>query len=439
MESRQDAQSTSRLVSCSRRMSASSVAAVFGSGFEPDVVWRAAGEPAVVGVGAAVSVSAGGPSALDAVRADAAAVLESASGDVPAAARPRFLGGVAFHDGHDAAEPWSGFPGVAFRLPRVQFVLAEDATHVTVSAYGDGVEAADVRAELDAVLDRFDADRSVERPAKPGVVAESRTVSRETWREQVRTVVERIERGDLEKAVLAQALDLDLGADFPLAGTLDRLAADYPDCHQFAVRGEDGAVFFGASPERLVARRDSRLETGALAATVPRGGTPEEDAALEAELRSSEKLVHEHEVVADSIRDQLASVARNVRTGDRGVRKLASVQHLFTPIAADTDRHVLDLVDALHPTPAVGGRPPDVALEAIREAEAFDRGWYAAPVGWFDAAGDGTFAVAIRSGLADGRDAHLYAGAGIVADSDPDAEWEEIQLKFRSVRNHLAR
>ena len=181
---------------------------------------------------------------------------------------------------------------------------------------------------------------------------------------------------------------------------------------------------------------DSRVETEALAGSAERGDTPEEDADLAAGLETDAKTVHEQALVAETIADRLEPLGE-VAVGDRRVRKLASVQHLFTPIAADTDHHVLDLVAALHPTPAVGGRPPDVALETIRDAETFDRGWYAAPVGWFDAAGDGTFAVAIRSGLAREHAAHLYAGAGIVADSDPDTEWDEIQLKFRSVRDHL--
>jgi len=135
-----------------------------------------------------------------------------------------------------------------------------------------------------------------------------------------------------------------------------------------------------------------------------RGDTPAEDEWLATELLESEKDGYEHEVVADAIREQLEPFASSVGTGDRSVRRLATVQHLRTPISAELagDEHVLSLVEALHPTPAVGGLPPDAALETIRETETFDRGWYAAPVGWFDAPGNGTFAVAIRSALARG-------------------------------------
>jgi len=128
-----------------------------------------------------------------------------------------------------------------------------------------------------------------------------------------------------------------------------------------------------------------------------------------------------------------------VNTDTRRVRKLANVQHLQTPIHATISepRHVLEFVEALHPTPAVGGLPPEEALQTIRETEGFDRGWYAAPVGWIDGDGNGTFAVAIRSAIAREQTATLFAGAGIVADSDPDEEYDELQLKYQPILDEL--
>jgi menaquinone-specific isochorismate synthase len=153
----------------------------------------------------------------------------------------------------------------------------------------------------------------------------------------------------------------------------------------------------------------------------------------------SEKNVHEHDLVAETIRDQLAPFAASVAMGERQVRRLATVQHLWTPITAELGRnyHVLDLVEALHPTPAVGGLPPEAALATIRETEPFDRGWYAAPVGWIDAAGYGSFAVALRSAVASQQKVTAFAGVGIVADSDPDREWDEVQLKYRPILDEL--
>ena len=143
--------------------------------------------------------------------------------------------------------------------------------------------------------------------------------------------------------------------------------------------------------------------------------------------------------VADAIREQLAPYAASIRAGQRRIRRLATVQHIETPMSAELtdDEHVLALVEALHPTPAVGGLPPDGALRTIRDTEPFERGWYAAPVGWFDAAGYGSFAIAIRSAVARGDVATLFAGVGIVADSDPDREWDEVQLKYRPILDAL--
>jgi menaquinone-specific isochorismate synthase len=189
----------------------------------------------------------------------------------------------------------------------------------------------------------------------------------------------------------------------------------------------------------LVSLRGRTVETDALAGSTGRGETPAEDEWLARELRDSEKDIHEHQLVVETIREQLSPLAESVTTGERAIRRLASVQHLQTPIRATlaADEHVLSLVEALHPTPAVGGLPPDAALETIRHAEAFDRGWYAAPVGWIDGDGNGTFTVAIRSGLSRAARAWLFAGAGIVADSDPDREWDEVQLKYRPMLDEL--
>ena len=144
-------------------------------------------------------------------------------------------------------------------------------------------------------------------------------------------------------------------------------------------------------------------------------------------------------MVVETIRDQLGPVSGEVRVADRRVRKLATIQHLWTPIEADLtdDGHVLSIVEALHPTPAVGGLPPEKALRTILDTESFDRGWYASPVGWFDADGDGTFAVGLRSAVTSGTSATLFAGNGIVADSDPDEEYEEVQLKYRPILDEL--
>lgn len=409
----------------------------------PGTVWATPGEASFATWGSATEIDAAGPDRFGDVRERAAELFEEVDrpDDAPRIARPRLVGGFSFHDEHDPHGTWAGFPGARFVLPAVQVTVGDTGAYLTVNEYGETASPESVRQTLRDVRERFDepdTDGTLE--PHPGVRKTERTTTQAQWREQVEAAVARIEAGDLEKVVLAQSLAATLGDDLPLAATLSRLSETYPDCFRFAFSVEDGAAtFFGASPERLVTRQNGRLETGALASTIQRGDTPDEDEWLAGDLQSNPKFVHEHELVVDSIRDQLQPVAENVVAGERTVRKLAAVQHLFTPIAADTrgETHVLEVVDALHPTPAVGGLPPDEALATIRETESFDRGWYAAPIGWFDAAGDGTFAVGIRSAVGRDDTATLFAGNGIVADSDPDVEWEEVLLKYRPILDHL--
>ena len=408
----------------------------------PRVAWADATTTLVAG-GAVATVSAEGPDRFAHVRERAEDVFAGLEGppDIPDSARPRLYGGFAFNEGHTdpgAGATWEGYPGALFVLPAIQLSLANGHGWLTAAATGPDAGAR-ARRRLGRWRARLAALPDLGPVGPPGVTNSQPTPSLEGWRRQVTDATTSVRRGDLRKVVLAQSLEVDLAGELDVVDTLDRLSDTYPGCFRFLVEPAAGGTFFGATPERLVSLEGRTVKTEALAGSTGRGDTPAEDEWLDAELRDSEKDVHEHELVADAVRDQLAPLAASVRTGTRTVRRLATVQHLRTPMQATLgrDEHVLSLVEALHPTPAVGGLPPDAALRTIRETEAFDRGWYAAPVGWFDAAGDGAFGVAIRSALARGSAATLFAGAGIVADSDPDSEWDELQLKYRPVMDEL--
>jgi menaquinone-specific isochorismate synthase len=403
----------------------------------PRVYWTSPYGPEFAAGGTAARVTGEGSDRFETVREAAEDLFAGLDYDGPDAARPRLFGGFAFDGNHDPTPPWLGFAGAEFVLPRTQLTRANGETWLTVSACDASAEAvetelAEVREALLEAPDRPRAD-------PPGVVGTTPTTSRREWAEQVRAAVERIEQGELRKVTLAQALSVELADDASIPDALERLGESYPDCFRFCFEPTTEAAFFGATPERLATLRGRTVETDALAGSVGRGETPEEDAELEASIRNSEKMAHEHELVVETICDQLGPLSGAVRVEERRVRKLATIQHLWTPVEADlrNDDHVLSIVEALHPTPAVGGLPPETALRTIRETETFDRGWYAAPVGWFDADGDGTFAVGIRSAVASQRSATLFAGNGIVADSDPDEEYEEVQLKYRPILDEL--
>ncbi|HYO88773.1 MAG TPA: chorismate-binding protein, partial [Candidatus Limnocylindrales bacterium] len=182
------------------------------------------------------------------------------------------------------------------------------------------------------------------------------------------------------------------------------------------------------------------LHTAALAGSRRRGATPAEDEALAAELMASPKEREEHQIVVESVIERVTPYARTIDApATPGILRLGNIQHLHTPVRAELETHfdALDLVAELHPTPALGGFPQRVALAAISELEPVERGWFASPVGWIDAHGDGVFAVAIRSAVSRGARARLYAGAGIVAESVADQEWDETGLKFRPLLNAL--
>jgi menaquinone-specific isochorismate synthase len=418
------------------------IRSVLATGERPRFAWATPSE-SVVAIGAAATITAEGPERFADIRTAATDLFDDCRGppDCPEMARPRLFGGFAFHHGdHDGDDsPWDGFPGAAFFLPEIQLTVRDGEQWLTAAASG---EKADDRAtdRLEEWRDRLSEDEP-KASGRPGITATEREPSHTAWRTQVTDALDSIERGTLRKVVLAQSLRVTLKDRLSVPDVLSRLAETYPDCYRFMFSPTKESSFFGATPERLVSVRGRTVRTEALAGSTGRGDTPAEDEWLAKELLDSEKDIHEHELVADAIREQLAPFVRTIQTGDRNVRQLATVQHLSTPITAELDggEHILSLVEALHPTPAVGGLPPDVALRTIRETETFDRGWYAAPIGWIDGSGDGTFAVGIRSAVAQEHTATLFAGAGIVADSDPDREWDEVQLKYRPMLDELNR
>jgi salicylate biosynthesis isochorismate synthase len=229
--------------------------------------------------------------------------------------------------------------------------------------------------------------------------------------------------------------------EIDVTGVMSQLAVSAPESTLFAVsRGP--RTFVGATPERLVSLQGRELRTVAMAGSTRRAVEPDDDEALAKELLESDKEHEEHAVVVAMLRESLAPVVEDLYVGARPeVVRLRHVQHLVTPLSGRlrADADVLTLVERLHPTPAVGGTPRELALELIDEEEPHERGWYAGPLGWIDRHGDGEFVVALRSGVVHGREATLFAGCGIVADSDPDREWDESSAKLMALGSALGR
>jgi isochorismate synthase len=264
---------------------------------------------------------------------------------------------------------------------------------------------------------------------------------RAAWDRLVGLYAGAVGRGRLDKVVLARRVELRSAIELDVPNALRRLAASAPESTIFAF-SRSGWTFLGATPERLVRTEGRAFTTVALAGSIRRGADAAEDAALAAELMASEKEREEHGVVVEMLRTSLSPLCESLEMDDTpGVMRLRDVQHLVTGVRGRLahDAGMLSLAEVIHPTPAVGGEPRDLALELIAEHEGFERGWYAGPVGWVDAAGDGELAVALRSGLVAGTVATLFAGCGIVADSDAEQEWEESRVKLRTVAGALGR
>jgi menaquinone-specific isochorismate synthase len=280
----------------------------------------------------------------------------------------------------------------------------------------------------------YSAAREKDRPSAPKQITEVGAAG--SYQRAVAQALEEIAAGRCQKIVLARAQQLTTAEAFHPLGVLNHLRQRYASCYAFSIANGKGQSFIGASPERLVRVAAGRMHTEALAGSAPRGQSASEDAAFARMLQHDDKELREHRLVLDAIAQRVADLNLKLEhAGQPRVLGLANVQHLHTPISATLPPgvHILDLVERLHPTPAVGGTPREAAMDAIARLEGFPRGLYAGPIGWVDHRGGGEFFVGLRSALVAGNTATAYAGAGIVAGSVPEKEFAETELKFKAL------
>lgn len=409
-------------------------------------------DTALVGLGVAYRIEAAGARHASAAMSQWRHLIENAEiwpENDPAGAGPVLMGGFAFDLHTPSTDLWDGYPPGLLLLPRWMLTNREGRSWLTTNVVlrpdsdMDGALAAlhatPLRAQLPAP-DAFEGATLCLQEAPPAA----------EWKATVTQVVRDIRAGHAEKVVLARAVrvlwrpkgrargSVPAGGPQPEA-VLRRLRAAYPECTIFAVSPGGGATvshatFLGASPERLISLRDGEVLAASLAGSRPRGADAAEDARLGDELLASRKDRAEHEIVRRMLTGALREVCDRVNApAAPRLLKLSNVQHLYTPVTARAraGQTVLDLVGRLHPTPAVGGMPRQEAMELIRRREGLDRGWYAGPVGWVDRRGGGEFVVGIRSALLRSSGAMLFAGCGIMPDSDPEMEHVESDWKLR--------
>lgn len=419
-----------RPASAATTLSSCPLAAAVARAEPPLWVWRDPYGHAHLGTGEAVRIVAEGATRFGTLEDGLEALTDElpAGPDGPLA----FVGTRFFPESPRDRTAWDDYQTAVATVPSVQLSWRPDGTTTLTVVDRDG--AADLDGRLAVERERFE-DPQPPATTRPAVTERSYTPSPRRWRELVDEVTDRLTQPPLEKAVLAAEARLSLDGEPDRGALVASLIDRHPGCWTFLHAPTDESMFVGATPERLATVDGSRLRTVALAGSIGRGADPAEDDRLRHRLLEREATRHEHASVVGDIVSRLGGITDAISVRARRVRQLADVQHIETPIEAELSEGtgLLDVAGRLHPTPAVGGRPRASALALIRELEPIERGWYAAPIGVIDPAGNGTLAVGLRSARIDGSTVTLYAGNGIVATSDPDEEWEELLLKVQAM------
>jgi isochorismate synthase len=371
----------------------------------------------------------------------AEAIADQPAG-LPAGAGAVWVGGFAFDPEGGGSTTWASLAPASMVLPELSICRSGEEVFLTLNAVvhpGDDVEwksgvlsarLGGLRHDPLPLLDPHPTSRvEIESVRPPG-----------DFECTISAATERIEAGEMSKVVLAREVLVTAGAAHDPAALFGAIREQFSSCFCFCC-GTPQAAFIGASPELLLRRSGASVSTVALAGSTRRSSDPAVDDHLGEQLLRSDKDRREHAIVAERIARVLRPHAVWVEAGgEPEIVKVANIQHLATPVVAQLaePRSAVELAGVLHPTPAVGGEPWPAAAAAIDDLEQMDRGWYAGPVGWMDATEDGEFCVALRSGLLRDREAHLYAGVGVVAGSDPAAELAETEIKLGALLPLLA-
>ncbi len=412
----------------------------------------------VAGMGEAALLGVDGNRTVDALQRAAdllfRSVIEQRQSGCESAPRPRLYGGFRFDArlrdepplANPAAanvqaalelDPWHSFRDASFARPRWLVLRCDSHSFLQLAIRASElVDVGQIESELEAVERALSSDDGT--VGNSPVVIQREDLSCERYAAIIEAALAEIAHGTFVKVVPARRSMLEADRAFDSQQILRLLDDSYSGCNRFAIE-RNGAVFLGATPELLIEKRGRTARTEALAGTKPRGLTSDDELVKESLLGDDkERREHAHVITAivDSLRE--CGVSEPV-VAATGLRSLRNVHHLCTPIQGEleADQHVLRLLAGLHPTPAVCGLPRDRAASFLAEHEPVNRGLYAAPVGWFDAAGDGEFWVAIRSALIYQQRAWLYAGAGVVAGSVPHKEYHEASAKLRAMLSVL--
>jgi menaquinone-specific isochorismate synthase len=352
---------------------------------------------------------------------------------------PIMFGGFSFDPLKDKSELWSKFSNSLFHIPAYMLSVingqAYFTTNIVCTKHDQPSIFEKVIKERDMILSAVQKDYNYDLPEINHEIESNPN----EWKESVAKAVEDLKVGTLKKVVLARELRITFHQEVKVESVLSRLLTEQRESFVYAFES-NGDCFISASPERLVKKNGKDVFSACVAGSIGRGKTSEEDELLGETLLNDQKNLVEHQYVVDMIREAMAEICDEVFLPDKPkLMKIKDIQHLYTPVVGKTknDQSILQFVEKLHPTPALGGFPKVEAMAKIREVEKMDRGFYASPLGWVDYKGNGEFAVSIRSSLIQGKEASLFAGCGVVEDSDAESEYRETAIKFRPMLSAL--
>ena len=343
----------------------------------------------------------------------------------------RYYGGFQFNRGSKPSQEWKSFGAYRFIIPQFELHRSEAGTFLVYNFLHEGRDSK-LPGDLTRQLDDVQFELTLSDWEERTILHRRDIPDRAEWQSSLDTALEEMGDGKYEKVVLARKATLTFNDPVDPVAYLLRLRRMTEETFNFYFQADEGHAFLGATPERLFRRQGRTLHTEAIAGTRPRGLTTRDDERYARALLNSEKEVREHSIVVDMIQNVLEKYCHNLVMDEKvQITRLSHVQHLCKHFKAELDPETsdADLIEALHPTPAMGGFPTDIALEAIDDREPFNRGWYAAPIG-FVGHDHTEFVVGIRSALVEQERVSLYSGAGIVLGSDPAEEWQEIEDKI---------
>jgi len=337
------------------------------------------------------------------------------------------FGGIEFNNKTKDDTIWNGYNNKRFVIPQIEFFNNSSKNFARLNFKN--------KDQIKKLFEKFDSNSNIQYKNK--LLQTSYYPEKNTWNDKINKCLKLFENGELNKIVLSRRAELIFKNDIDLSELFLNLRSQSLNSYNFYYSFEKNSAFMGISPERLFKKTGNILFSDSLAGTRARGKNVTEDSELEVKLKNNKKELLEHEFVTKSIIKSLNTISKDVHSlNEVEVKKFKNVQHLYSEIKADLsqDINIERILEVLHPTPAVGGVPKEKSVEYINELEKFDRGWYAAPVG-FISNEVSEFCVGIRSGLAKENKLYIYTGAGIVPGSVPEYEWEELNKKMDNFLN----